>query len=515
MATAAKPRRAVIYARLSKDRNKGKEGEGLSVGKQEADCRELAARLDLTVVEPVRNDNDLTAFKGASRSKPREGYEALLDDIRTGRADVVLAWHTDRLHRDMAELEEYIKVCGDGSDGVPTYTVKGGELHLDTSNGRMVARIMGAVARGEVEHMIERQKSAKERIRKAGAWQGGPRPYGYRKDGPSIKQGGQGRLAQVPEEAQALRWAAGQVLAGVELRAICREMTRQGLLTPPDAARGGGKPWVHSTLRNMLKRASNAGLIEHEGEIVGPGNWDAIIDETTWRRVRAILTDPARRTTPGPAPKHLLTGALRCGKCKGTTFRVLIVNSNRDYRSYVCDARHPDGRSRHCVGRNVTRVDALVEAAVIEVLSKPGAAAALLKPGVDMKALDDRRRGLRAELNQLAAAKNAGKIDLQQLIIMSEPLQNELDQVEDDLSRVYRGSELEDIADAADPAAAWKALKDAPGGIERRRAIVKRLFDIEIQPIRGNRPEGFKVGDQWANGAAGVDITPRWVRAGA
>ena len=265
----------------------------------------------------------------------------------------------------------------------------------------------------------------------------------------------------------------------------------------------------------MLKRASNAGLIEHEGEIVGPGNWDAIIDETTWRRVRAILTDPARRTTPGPAPKHLLTGALRCGKCKGTTFRVLIVNSNRDYRSYVCDARHPDGRSRHCVGRNVTRVDALVEAAVIEVLSKPGAAAALLKPGVDMKALDDRRRGLRAELNQLAAAKNAGKIDLQQLIIMSEPLQNELDQVEDDLSRVYRGSELEDIADAADPAAAWKALKDAPGGIERRRAIVKRLFDIEIQPIRGNRPEGFKVGDQWANGAAGVDITPRWVRAGA
>ena len=248
MATAAKPRRAVIYARLGEARNKGKEGEGLSVGKQEADCRELAARLDLTVVEPVRNDNDLTAFKGASRSKPREGYEALLDDIRTGRADVVLAWHTDRLHRDMAELEEYIKVCGDGSDGVPTYTVKGGELRLDTSNGRMVARIMGAVARGEVEHMIERQKSAKERIGKAGAWQGGPRPYGYRKDGPSIKQGGQGRLARYP------RASAGTALGS---RAGARR-GRASRHLPGDDPAGPPHPAGRRTRRRQAMGAQHA-----------------------------------------------------------------------------------------------------------------------------------------------------------------------------------------------------------------------------------------------------------------
>ncbi len=506
MTTDSGAERAAIYVRISND----KTGAGLGVGKQEADCRELAARFGLDVTA-VHIDNDISAFKGR-RSKPRPGYLDLLDDIKTRRVDAVIAWHTDRLHRDMTELEEYITVCGEGSGGVPSYTVKGGDLRLDTSNGRTMARVFAAMARGEVEHMIERQKSAKERIRKSGAWQGGPQPFGFRKYGPSIKQGGEGRLIQVPEEAEAIRWACEQVLAGAELRAICRELTRRGIVTPQNAARGGGKPWQHTTLRNMLRRATNAGLIEHDSEIVGEGNWEPIVDETTWRRVRAILTDPARRTTPGPAPRHLLTGALRCGKCQGTTFRVLLVNSNRAYKSYVCDSRHPDGRTRHCVGRNVERVDALVEAAVIEVLRKPGAAAALLKPGVDMASLDARRRGLRAELNELAAAKNAGKIDLQQLIIMSEPLQKELDDVEDELSRAYRGSELADIADAPDPAAAWEALRDAPGGIERRRAIVQRLFDIEIRPIRGQRPKGFKVGDTWAGGSAGIVITPKWVR---
>jgi hypothetical protein len=231
----------------------------------------------------------------------------------------------------------------------------------------------------------------------------------------------------------------------------------------------------------------------------------------TWEQVKAILTDPSRRTTPGPSPRYLLTGALRCGKCQGTAFRVLKAGRGA-YVSYVCDSRHPDGRARHCVGRNVERVDAHVEAAVIEVLSRPGAAAALLKPGADVASLDEQRRALRAELNQLAAAKNDGRIDLDQLIIMSDPLNRKLAETEDKLSAAYRGSGLDGVADAADPAAEWERLKTAPGGLAQRRAIVKRLFDIEIQPIRrGQRAPGFKVGDPW--GVPGVKVTPRWVRS--
>jgi hypothetical protein len=44
-------------------------------------------------------------------------------------------------------------------------------------------------------------------------------------------------------------------------------------------------------------------------------SWPAIVDVKTWRAVQAILSDPARKTTPGTTPKHLCSGIIHCGKC--------------------------------------------------------------------------------------------------------------------------------------------------------------------------------------------------------
>ena len=88
-------RRAAVYVRISRD----KEGAGLGVERQEADCRALAEQLGWTIVA-VHTDNDLSAYSG----KPRPGYAALLADLRAGTADAVVVWHTDRLHRRPVEL---------------------------------------------------------------------------------------------------------------------------------------------------------------------------------------------------------------------------------------------------------------------------------------------------------------------------------------------------------------------------------------------------------------------------
>ena len=58
---------AAIYTRISKDR----EGAGLGVERQRADCQELAGRLRWTVVE-VFSDNDISAYSG----RTRPGYQA-------------------------------------------------------------------------------------------------------------------------------------------------------------------------------------------------------------------------------------------------------------------------------------------------------------------------------------------------------------------------------------------------------------------------------------------------------
>ena len=81
---------AAIYVRISRDR----AGAGLGVERQEHDCRELAARLGWPVVE-VFTDNDLSAYSG----RPRPAYRAMIEAVRAGRVQAVLAWHPDRLHR--------------------------------------------------------------------------------------------------------------------------------------------------------------------------------------------------------------------------------------------------------------------------------------------------------------------------------------------------------------------------------------------------------------------------------
>ena len=494
------PKRAVIYTRISND----KEGAGLGVGKQEEDCRALAARLGLEVIEPVREDNDLTAFKGGGRSKTRLGYEALLDDIRTRRAEAVLAWHTDRLHRDLAELDRYIKTCGEGRSGIPTYTVQGGELDLSTSSGRMVARILGAVAQGEVEHMIERMQAGHERRRQAGAWKGGPRPFGYRPDGPSMKNGGTGRLAQVPHEAEAIRKACADVLAGVGPHPIAKQWNGAGLCTT------AGKSWNNVNVRLVLIRALNAGLIAYgvgksgggkgDGIVVGKGNWEPIVDEDTWRAVRGILIDPGRRVGPGPKPRHLLTGVLVCGICDGHTFRTIPSKWGSLYQC-ASHAHRPTGEAgpkRWHLARKQQPLDDFIEQIVIERLSRPDVVAALnTRPEVDIPALDRRRTAINAALEEWARTPG---ITPRQLQITSGPLLDELTEVERQISEALRGDPLPEFA-GNDPAKVWAELKEA-GNVDRMRAIVRMLLRVRLLPVGKG---GSRRGKRLVNGRVPFD----------
>jgi site-specific DNA recombinase len=56
------------------------------------------------VVEPVYEDNDLSALSG----RRRPGYEQLLADAKAGRINVIVAWHADRLTRQPIENEALI-----------------------------------------------------------------------------------------------------------------------------------------------------------------------------------------------------------------------------------------------------------------------------------------------------------------------------------------------------------------------------------------------------------------------
>jgi DNA invertase Pin-like site-specific DNA recombinase len=335
-------RKAGVYVRISEDR----EGAGLGVKRQEADCRALAAQVGWGVAD-VYVDNDLSAYSG----KPRPAYRRLLEDLGAGRIDAVLAWHADRLHRAPAELEEFIRICD--SRGVEVRTVKAGELDLGTASGRMVARILGDVARHESEHKSERIRRKHLELAEAGkVVGGGTRPFGFEAD----------RLTVRESEAELIREAARRVLAGDSLRGICADWNRRAVVTST------GGPWRQQVLRRLLMSGRIAGWREHRGVLVAPAVWPAIVDRATVDRLRARLGDPSRRTAGPEARRYLLSGGLlRCGPCG----RPLRARPRVDHmRRYVCPSGPGYGG---CGGIAIVAepLEDLVVERVLDVLDSP------------------------------------------------------------------------------------------------------------------------------------------------
>jgi len=451
-------RRAVIYARISRD----KVGAGLGVERQVTDCRELAQRLGWDVVNE-HSDNDLSAYSG----KPRPGYRGLLVDLEAGRADAVLAWHTDRLHRSPVELEHFISVCE--PRGVPTHCVKAGELDLATPSGRMIARQLGAVARYEVEHAIERQKAAKLQAARAGKWRGGRRPYGWESDGVTV----------VPSEAAVVTDAAERVLAGESLNSVARGLNGAGHQTST-----GGR-WTSLNLRDVLMRARNFGKVEHHGELIADAVWAPILDVEVGTALRERLSDPSRVTTVRSAELVWLgSGLYRCGVCdNGTTVKSASSTGGGSHigrPSYRCRA------SGHLT-RVAQPVDDLVAGIVVERLSRPDAQLLLHRPsGEDVDALRTRSIALRARLDELAGLYADGAVSGSQLAEGTRKLRATLAEIETRMATAVAGSPLAGFADADDVATAWDA---AP--ISRRKAIVDTLISVTLHKApRGRRPGG-------------------------
>src|SRR5262249_18274122 len=158
---------------------------------------------------------------------------------------------------------------------------------------------------------IERITERKLEDAQAGHDLGGRRRFGWRVE--HIPIPGEDKperiFHKVAAEATAIHDATLAVPQGVTLGQLERQWDAAGLTTST------GSPWTAREVGRVLRRARNAGLLEHRGEIIGKGNWPRIVKEDQWRRCVAVLDDPARRTTPGPGRQWLGSGLYLCGIC--------------------------------------------------------------------------------------------------------------------------------------------------------------------------------------------------------
>jgi site-specific DNA recombinase len=370
-ATVAVPRAAAVYARISSD----PEGDRLGVTRQTEDCQALAARKGWPVAE-VYVDDDRSAYSG----KLRPEYERMKIDITAQVIDGVVIYNLDRLHRQPRELEAFLDLCD--AAGLTALASVEGDINLASSDGRFHARIVGAMSRKSSDDASRRIKRKNDERALAGLpTGGGSRPFGYRDD----------RLKVDPAEAVLIHEAANRVLAGDSVRAVATDWNGRGVPTT------AGSTWTVQTLRRTLYSARLSGQREHRGEIVAPGQWEAILTPDETMRLRAIL-DERTRSRSRPPRRYLLPGLLRCGLCGATLVSRPQANGER---RYVC----APGPGRAGCGRLAIKAEPIEEfiaAAILERLDSPALAAALAGAAEADAATAAEHRALREDEDQLA-----------------------------------------------------------------------------------------------------------------
>lgn len=103
-----RPLRYVIYARKSTDDS---DKQTRSLGDQMSECLEYVEKNNLLLGKPERIQESLSA----KQSDKRIGFRTMIDAIKKGQYDGIVAWHPDRLARNMKEAGEIIDLLDRGT----------------------------------------------------------------------------------------------------------------------------------------------------------------------------------------------------------------------------------------------------------------------------------------------------------------------------------------------------------------------------------------------------------------
>ena len=473
MAKTRQGTRAVIYTRISEDRDNEAEG----VDRQRESCEKLAADRGLDVVG-YYEDNDRSAMHG---KRPR--YRAMLQAVRDGQVDVILAVRTDRVYRlvtDLIGLTEVLKATD-----VPVFTVKSGDVDLSTADGRMRANIMGAVAQHSSEVAGERISDAAQQRAQRGRFMGGQRRFGYQQLA-SIPRRVRDRvtgeyrdtrrptgpLTLVPEEADAIAWGYAHIARGGSLEAVVREWRGRGLQGPQ------GTAFTGTAVRDVLLRPMNGGIVTYkEQEIPGAEpEVPAIVSAELYRTATSILRNDARKTGPGRPALTLLAPVLRCAVCGGKMSgaqRGRKANGEPDL-VYQCRAKAVPalGITGNHVSRLRHKLDAHVEEAVL--MFATDRAGELRAPATDATgAVAEAARDAEALRGKLAAFQAAAAdMDPLDYAAATRAVRAKLAAVEQRITVAVGNPALSALVQADDIRLTWEGMT-----VDQRRAVIVGLVE--------------------------------------
>jgi site-specific DNA recombinase len=267
--------RVVIYIRVS---TLHQAEEGYSLEAQEKKLREHCKLKEYEVVE-------VYADKGRSGKNisGRPELQKLIDDGGKGKFDLVLVWKLTRFTRSLTDL---CAVC-DGLEAHGVYLESYSEaFDSRTPVGRMIRNILGVIA--EWERQVVSENTALAAAERAAQ---GKRTFAYVLGYDKV---GKDSIKINDDEAEIIRFIFDSYLKYKSTIAV-RDMSN--LL---EYKGKNGRPFSSHSIWRILTRPVYAGYYSFHGRIVARGDFEPIIDVSTWNRVQRLMQ---RRRVKGGRPR--------------------------------------------------------------------------------------------------------------------------------------------------------------------------------------------------------------------
>ena len=345
--------RIATYTRISTDEDR----QPFSLGAQAERLEAYARSQDGWRI--VRRFTDQAS--GASLDRP--GLRQALSEASAGVYELLLVYRVDRLSRSVRQLAQTTEEL-ERSD----VALRSATEPFDTSSpaGKMMLQMLGVFAEFERATIVERITAGMERAASQGRWVVGKVPYGYLRD----------RATKLihPHEPQAnvvRRIFAMYVEGRMGTESIAKVLNAEGHRTK------NGQVFARPIVLSILSNPIYAGSIEFRG-MTHPGLHEPIVDTATFEAAGRILAERGesqalRRAHP---TEYLLSGVIRCGRCRRAYVGTSAHGRKGLYHYYVCSTRYRYG-TEHCPGDRLPKD--VLEDAVIEQMQQVYANSSLVE----------------------------------------------------------------------------------------------------------------------------------------